>query len=73
MARLEAPCDLLLARVLGENQALIVEMLDWKKFYVRQIVDFPNRYSSRCGFRDGTFRHRLASGGIEPETLWPPR
>jgi len=43
---------LLLARLLGENQALILELLDWKKFQVRQIVYFPNGYCRRrCGFQ----------------------
>src|SRR5215471_10054039 len=60
---------LLLARLLSENQALILELLDWKKFYVRQIVYFPNGHCRRrCGFRDGTFRHRLASTRVQPKT-----
>jgi hypothetical protein len=33
MYSLSAPAmGLLLARLLGENQALILELLDWKKF-----------------------------------------
>jgi hypothetical protein len=64
----QARMGLLLTRLLSENQALILELLDWKKFYVRQIVYFPNRYSSRCGFRDGTFRHGLASTRVQHNT-----
>jgi hypothetical protein len=61
--------SLLLARLLSENQALILELLDWKKFYVRQIVYFPNGHCwRRCGFRDGTFRHRLASTRVRHNT-----
>ena len=60
---------LLLARLLSENQPLILELLDWKKFYVRQIVYFPNGYCRRrCGFRDGRFRRRSASSGVQPKT-----
>src|SRR5262245_66084605 len=44
-------------------------MLDWKKLYVRQTVYFPNGYCRRRrGFRDGTFRHRLASTRVQPKT-----
>src|SRR5262245_24345394 len=54
----------------SENQALILELLDWKKFYVRQIVYFPNgRCRRRCGFRDGTLRHRLASTRVQPKPI----
>src|SRR6516162_2973258 len=65
----QARMGLLLTRLLSENQALILELLDWKKFYVRQIVYFPNGHCRRrCGFRDGTFRHRLASTRVQPKT-----
>ena len=48
---------------------MILELLDWKKFYVRQIVYFPNGHCRRrCGFRDGTFRYRLASNRVQPKT-----
>jgi hypothetical protein len=59
----------ILARRLSENEALILELRDWKEFYVRLILYFPNRYCrSRCGFRDGTSRHGLASSRVKPNT-----
>jgi len=63
-------CGLLLARLLSnENQALILELLDWQKFQVRQIVYFPNGYCRRrCGFRDKRFRRRSASSRVQPKT-----
>jgi len=63
----------LLAGCCGENEALIVDLLDWKKFQVRLIVYFPNRYCRRrYRRRDGNFRRRPASSRVQPKTYRHP-